>query len=147
MCPTSDALREGWRTSSRHDGYEVHWDGRVRNARTLRVLAPQQAKSGRYRKVSLGAGRQVQVHQLVAETWLDAPPSHRVHVVDHIDNDGTRCCATNLRWMTRAMNTRQWWAIQSRFEREGVVRGWDAFEPISDELWAMTHQRLSDGGL
>lgn len=147
MCPTADALREGWRVSSRHDGYEVHFDGRVRNARTLREIKPQQCKGGRYRKVNLGASMQVQLHQLVCETWVGAKPSGMPQVVDHIDNDGWRCCATNLRWLSHRMNTRQWWAIQSRFEREGIARGWDAFEPVTDEQWERTHARLTEAGL
>lgn len=134
MCPTHKLLAELWRPCTRHPGYEVSWDGRVRNARTLHELRPQPAKGGRYFKVNLGRALQVQLHQLVAEAWHGPRPSTR-HVVDHIDNVSDqlgRNCASNLRWLTYSMNTRQWYAMNARLQQHGIANGYD-LEPELDE--------------
>jgi hypothetical protein len=149
-CPTHAALLELWRPVAGHDGYEVSWDGRVRNARTGRVLKPQQAKGGHYRKVCLGRAVQVQVHQLVADAWLDRPKTGMPLVVDHVDNEGTRNVATNLRWLTYSMNTRCWYAMNARYEAAGVAHGWD-LRPEADAdaeaEWSATFTRLQAAGL
>jgi hypothetical protein len=147
MCPTARALAIGWKTSSRHPLYEVHYDGRIRNARTGRILVPSQAKSGRYLKVNLGRALQVMVHQLVAETWHGPAPLGMPQVVDHIDNHGHRCCATNLRWLTRSMNTRQWHAIQAKYQAAGEQYGWTREEVYPEMEWAAHADRLAQAGL
>lgn len=146
-CPTRAALLELWRPVPGHDAYEVSWDGRVRNARTGHVLKPQQAKRGRYQKVNLGRGVQVQVHQLVAAAWLDAPSPGRAHVVDHRDNHGHRNVATNLRWLTYSMNTRQWHAINDRFLAAGIEGGYDLDPAPAEDEWETTWSRLKVAGL
>lgn len=151
-CPTAAALLEGWRQSSRHPGYEVHYDGRVRNARTGRVLRPQaqRVRDGvaRYVKVNLGKALQVPVHQLVHETWgRPQPDDGRPRVVDHIDNDGGRNVATNLRWLTYSMNTRQWHAMNARYLAAGEAHGWDLGPAVEEDEWAATAARLSASGL
>jgi hypothetical protein len=153
MCPTVQAMATMWRPCTRDPAYEVSWDGRVRRIATGRVLKPQQAKSGRYLKVSLsrrwpkGPQLQVQLHQLVGEAWHTRPLTGLVLVVDHIDNDGLRCCATNLRWFTKSMNTRQWHAIQSRYEAAGRAYGWDREEVYPEQDWANDADRLAASGL
>lgn len=146
-CPTRAALLELWRPVAGHEGYEVSWDGRVRNARTGRVLKPQQAKGGRYLKVCLGRAAQKQVHQLVAEAWLDRPDTGFALVVDHRDNHGHRNVATNLRWLTYSMNTRQWYAMNARFVEAGMAHGYD-LEPVpAEDEWETTWSRLQAAGL
>lgn len=147
MCPTVQAMATMWRPCTRHPGYEVSWDGRVRNARTGRVLKPGQAKGGRYAKVNLGRALQVQLHQLVCEAWHGLRPPGLVFVVDHIDNDGLRCCASNLRWLTRSMNTRQWYAIQARYQATGQAYGWDREAVYPEQDWAADSDRLAAAGL
>jgi hypothetical protein len=146
-CPTIAALRELWRPVAAHPGYEVSWDGRVRNARTGRVLKPQQAKGGRYHKVCLGRAAQVQVHQLVADAWLPAPEAGVPHVVDHRDNHGHRNVATNLRWLTYSMNTRQWYAMNARFIEAGLEHGYDLAPAPAEDEWDTTWSRLQAAGL
>jgi len=49
------------------------------------------------------------VHELVAFAFLGQPPTpygveKGCSMVDHIDEDKTNCCASNLRWLTRREN-------------------------------------------
>lgn len=142
VCPTAAALREGWRTSSRSERYEVHWDGRVRNAKTQRVLKPSQSKSGHYAKVCLGRTLQIQVHQLVCETWHGPKPVGMPHVVDHIDNSPRRNVATNLRWATYSMNTRNWYAMQARFVAAGLSAGHHELQELEQHEIDSLYDRL-----
>lgn len=144
-CPTRAALSELWRPIAGHPGYEVSWDGRVRNARTGHVLKPQQAKGGHYTKVNLGRSCQMQVHQLVATAWHGPAPAGRPHVVDHIDNHGARNCATNLRWLTYSMNTRQWYAMNARMVAAGIENGHDLEPALSDDEWTAIHREYEAG--
>lgn len=140
-------LRDPWRPCTRHPGYDVSWDGRVRNRRTGRVLAQGGAKSGRYRKVNLGRSLQVQVHQLVAEAWIGPKPDDRPHVVDHVDNDSRRNNLQNLRWLTRSWNTRQWYAMNARLQAAGIAQGHDRDTPeLTDAEWAQLRETLDRPG-
>jgi hypothetical protein len=136
-----------WKTCTMHPGYEVSFDGRIRNCRTLRVLKPQQAKSGRYAKVNLGHHMQAQVHQIVAEAWHPKPLTGMPLVVDHIDNQGTRNCVTNLRWLTYSMNTRQWYAMNAACEAAGRDHGWDLHPVMDPGDWEPEFERLRAAGL
>jgi hypothetical protein len=142
-CPTARALIEGWRPIPSHPGYEAHFDGRIRNAKTGRVLVPQpcRVRNGvaRYFKVCLGRAAQVGVHNLVCEAWHGAKPTDRPQVTDHIDNDGSRNAATNLRWASYGMNLRQWYAWQCRLQRDGEDRG----EHLHEALTADEHAALA----
>lgn len=72
-------------------------------------------KSGYYRsgrkypcqqvRSSYGTGRQhtVHVHKAVALAFLDKPDG--CTDIDHIDNDKTNNCASNLQWMTHRDNS------------------------------------------
>jgi hypothetical protein len=149
-CPTALALAEGWRACPLSPLYEVHWDGRIRNRRTKLVLTPQQAKGGRYRKVTVHGtgvrgGTQIQVHQLVAETWHGARPS-KSHVVDHVDNDSTRNVVTNLHWCTYSMNTRNWYAWQQRLQRAGEQQGDHHTQQIDPDEWDTILTQLHEQG-
>ena len=150
LCPTVRALAQPWRPCTRDSRYEVSWHGQVRNATTGRVLKPSgtRVRDGvtHYAKVCLGRAQQVMVHILVAEAWHGPKPHGMPQVVDHIDNDGTRNCATNLRWLSYSMNTRQWYAVQARFQAAGEAYGWDLGPAVEEDEWAATAARLSEQG-
>lgn len=146
MCPTSDALREGWRVSSRDDRYEVHFDGRVRNSRTGRVLKPQQAGSGRYAKINLGRSLQVQLHVLICETWHGPKPAGLPTSVDHVDFDSTRNVVTNVRWLRNSANFGQHrsdWAYRAQLLAEEPPSD---FTPITPEEERELLDRLARNG-
>lgn len=143
-CPTVHLMANPWRPCTRDARYEVSWDGRVRNAKTGRVLKPGTAKSGRYAKVCLGRAQQAQIHQLVAETWLGAKPMGMPQVVDHIDNNGHRNCVTNLQWQTYSMNTRNYYAWQGRILADAHARGADELTPMNPDELAEYARRWGD---
>lgn len=149
-CPTARALLEGWRCIPSHPGYQAHFDGRIRNGTTGRVLKPQPARvrngEARYTKVHLGATTQVGVHILVCEAWHGTKPVGMPQVVDHVDNRGTRNTASNLRWATYSMNTRQWYAWQSRIEADGEARGEHLHRALSADEHAELARVLSAPG-
>jgi hypothetical protein len=149
-CPTARALIEGWRPIPSHPGYQAHFDGRIRNATTGRILRPQGAKSHngatRYAKVHLGRAVQIGVHQLVCEAWHGLKPMGMPQVVDHVDNTGTRNCATNLRWATYSMNTRQWFAWQSRLQEWGEANGDNLHRALSTDEHADLARALDAPG-
>ena len=92
------------------DGYEgiysVTADGKVFSHRRNKFLS--QSNSGRdrnYRSVVLSVGgkkRTIQVHRLVAQTYLEQPTS--MHQVNHIDGDGSNNHVNNLEWVTASQN-------------------------------------------
>lgn len=149
-CPTARALLEGWRCIPSHPGYEAHFDGRIRNTRTGRVLRPQHARVrdgvAHYVKVNLGRAAQVGVHILVCETWHGTKPVGMPQVVDHVDNRGTRNCATNLRWASYSMNLRQWYAWQSRLQEWGEANGDHLHRALSTDEHAALGRALAAPG-
>ncbi len=151
MCPTRAAMTEMWRPVVGHPDYDVSWDGRVRNIWTGRVLKPQPTRirngEARYLKVNLGRACQRMVHLLVADAWHKRPETGMPLVVDHVDNEGTRNCATNLRWLTYSMNTRQWYAMNARFEAAGLQNGWDLGPEADMQEWHTVFERLQAAGL
>lgn len=104
--PTDWASVPGW------PSYEISTCGQVRRhgpatgavvGRVLRQLL--NPKTG-YRSVCLSAHsvqKRVDVHRLVAMTFLGPQPSAR-HLVAHNDGIRTNNCVTNLRWATQAEN-------------------------------------------
>ncbi|MGF1660555.1 MAG: NUMOD4 motif-containing HNH endonuclease [Rubrimonas sp.] len=117
---TGWALRESicqadkaeWRTIPDWSAYEVSSVGWVRRARQSKG-----AKAGRVLRASLnrktgyvsvclcehGRSKRIDVHRLVALTFLGQPPSVH-HLVAHNDGDRTNNAATNLRWATQREN-------------------------------------------
>lgn len=98
---------EIWRTVRVSVGYEVSDLGRVRNSRTLRVLALSPNEYG-YLYVSLPrsdehSGR-VRVHSIVADAFIGPRPDR--HEVNHIDGDKTNNAVANLEYVTSGENKR-----------------------------------------
>lgn len=70
-------MGEKWTRSKEFENYEISDEGRVRNAKTGRILKPSLDKKG-YETVKIKEnGRQVtkRVGKLVADTYLDKDPS------------------------------------------------------------------------
>lgn len=109
-------LLEIWRNIENHKGYQVSNLGRVRSIDRVvqrkdgvvttyrgKVLTPGTSNSG-YKYVALGStSRSFFVHRLVAEAFCGQTDGRCQ--VDHIDEDKTNNCASNLRWVTPRENT------------------------------------------
>ena len=94
-------LNEYWMEIEKYENYSVSIFGRVRNAKTGRLLLPVLGDTGYYR-VHLCNGidnhKKFYVHRLVANAFLH---NHkRKPCVDHIDNDKKNNNVNNLRWCT-----------------------------------------------
>ena len=117
---------EGW--------YEVSSFGRVRAlaraivgrwGTTYRkgcLLTPHKA-NGRYLKVTLhkdGKGSQRQVHRLVLEAFIGAPPAG--FECDHIDSDIHNNVLNNLRWLSKEDNNNRRKSVRMTSELVAQLR-------------------------
>ena len=96
-------MEEIWKDSSVQN-YEVSNLGRIRNKKTLHVLALDKEEKG-YRRLSLkikGVKKHFAVHRLVAIAFIPNP-EHKPQI-DHIDGDKSNNCISNLRWVTNYEN-------------------------------------------
>ena len=111
-------LAEEWRAIPADIAYEVSSRGRIRNARTGKLLSPWFAGAG-YLYVHLWRSRiKMGVHRLVALTFLGDPPTPR-HEVAHNDGNRENNCVANLRWATHAENQ-----ADIRRHGTGYYHGW-----------------------
>ena len=98
--------REQWASIDCYSNYEVSWFGRVRNAKTGRILKHCTDKQG-YPCAGLsknGKTKTHKIHQLVAREWVSNPDGKRC--VDHIDGDKLNNHHENLRYATHTENSR-----------------------------------------
>jgi len=59
-------------------------------------------------------GKKYRMHRIVAEAWIPNP--NNLETIDHINGDKTNNHISNLRWMTRADNTK---ATPKKFHKAG----------------------------
>ncbi len=89
-----------WRDiKGRVDGYEVSDEGEVRRKGKNHILKPITRRNHHYLKVNLWKKKkysQVNVHELVAEAFVDNPNNCK-HIV-HKDGDFSNNRASNLEW-------------------------------------------------
>ena len=101
------SMYEKWLPVVGYEGlYEVSWSGRVRNARTGRVLSPTRNTTG-YLKVALhaaGRRRDSLVHRLVLEAF-EGPCPEGMEAC-HENGDPHDNVWDNLRWDSRSSNMR-----------------------------------------
>lgn len=89
-----------------NDTYDISIDGDVMNIKTGRVLKTCEVGSrGAYKALRLGKGKKYYVHHLVASKFLPAPTEDNL-VIDHIDRDRYNNHASNLRWVSCSVNSR-----------------------------------------
>ena len=95
---------EHWAAIDGYTNYQVSWWGRVRNAKTGRILKGGKSIPG-YLFVHLyknGKALIHYIHQLVAREWVGNPEEKRC--VDHVDGSRTNNHWENLRYATHSEN-------------------------------------------
>ncbi len=89
-----------WIPILKHRGYEASTDGRIRNAKTFRVLKQHTGIRG-YKRISIRRHTR-SVHRIIAEVFLSNPEGKEV--INHIDHDRRNNRVENLEYMTIAEN-------------------------------------------
>jgi len=98
-------MTETFRTIPDFPAYAISPTGRVLSYYTNKIRKPYKNKPDGYWRISLYKDRKVytvEIHTLVATTWLEKPEGE--YEVGHIDNDKDNNCVWNLEWVTHQEN-------------------------------------------
>lgn len=143
------ADQEVWKRILQSDKfYEISNLGRVRNGKTMKILTPRPTKTGYLRiHISVGNGRKdFYIHRLVAEAFCNHPQN--CDIVNHLDNDITNNCASNLEWTTQTANIdycqKQGRASRLRIPVIGTKNQKETWFPSIFEAAKMTNCHSSD---
>lgn len=129
-------------------------DGRIRKYGE-KILRLQISKSG-YAVINLtkdGYKRTKYVHRLVAETFIPNP--EQLPEVNHIDEDKTNNCSSNLEWCDRAYNNHHSMITETLNEAKKVsviqltldgtfIRRWDGVREAARGLGMKTHKHIRE---
>ena len=97
---------EVWRLVDNYNNYEISSHGRIRNNKTDRILMQSNA-GNEYKQINLskdGVKKKYRIHSLVAHAFCENPNNYPC--VDHISRDKSNNMFTNLRYVTKSMNSR-----------------------------------------
>lgn len=90
-----------WRDVVGYEGlYKVSAEGDIKSIRSNKILSPDTNQDG-YKRVSLyknKASKHYSVHRLVAQAFIPNPDN--LPQVNHIDEDKSNNCVSNLEWIT-----------------------------------------------
>lgn len=115
-------MNEIWKDVKGYEGkYQISNLGRVRSAKG--ILKPQKRQHGYLGIMLYGRGghpkrnfKHFSVHRLVAEAFIPNPNGYLE--VNHIDEDKTNNCVSNLEWSSRLQNVHHGTAIERRAAKQ-----------------------------
>lgn len=107
---------EEWREIESSNGWTVSSEGRVRNPGGV-IITPKDDGQG-YLRVSVGKGKHIRVHRLVAEAFIPNP--YHKEQVNHKNNRKHDNRAVNLEWVTPRENSML--AARDGLIKPGVAR-------------------------
>lgn len=101
--PKGDNMNEEWKEVKENDYYEVSNTGKIRNAKTKKILKAFINNSGYYCLTLYRdkVPKNYTIHRLVASNFLD---KENFNVVNHIDGDSLNNKISNLEWTTQKGN-------------------------------------------
>lgn len=139
---------EVWK-NTQYTNYEVSSLSRVRNIKTGNILQCPVSSNG-YRKASLSGGVTIEVHRLVAMTFLVYTVGQ---VVNHIDEDKLNNQLINLEWVSQKQNVihslkprirnPKLTTVQKQYIKNLYVNGMSCIKITAhcNSLWGRTSQR------
>lgn len=94
-------MAERWKKIVENSNYEVSSLGRVKGPKGIRKLAEK--KDGRLAVLVRinGKLKELSIHRLVAEAFLEKPELEETLEVHHIDKNCKNNCVDNLMWVTK----------------------------------------------
>lgn len=98
-------MTETFRQIPGFPAYAISPTGRVLSYYTNKIRKPYKNKPDGYWRISLyndGKCYTVEIHKLVAITWLEKPEGN--YEVSHLDNNKDNNAVWNLRWVTHQEN-------------------------------------------
>lgn len=112
-----------WKQSP-YANYEVSKCGFVRDTRTGEETEGFIGSSNDYRRVNLKLPSDkvilIEVHRIVAETFIPKPNKTQRFIVDHIvEDDKLNNHVTNLQWLTQSENMLKSWAYR---KSQGLIK-------------------------
>lgn len=98
-------MQEIYKKIPNYETYEVSNQGNVRSKNKILKPARQKTNNTTYLRVTLykdGSPTRQSVHRLVAQAFIKNPCN--LPVVNHLDNNATNNCVSNLEWATQSDN-------------------------------------------
>jgi len=113
-------MKEEWKDIQGYDGYQVSNTGKVYSKKSEKLISQYSTKKG-YKRVGLyknGSQKQLLVHVLVAESFLDKPGKE--YQVNHKDLNKSNNSVGNLEWVTGKENVQH--LIENDDSRKETLR-------------------------
>ena len=115
-------IRNDWKYIDKNCLYSINSAGQIRNNKTNKLLNLHKNKYG-YIVTNLkinNINKNVQVHRLVAELFIDNLNPKELNVVNHINENKSDNRAENLEWCTQSYNHNYGNALNKQAKSHGV---------------------------